>query len=205
MPCRGGTPSWQGILFPASFSYAMTQCNYRTIFSGETIPPPTTSCTPLITGHSPRVRRRRTDSVPLCLVGAVAHCFLHRFRYAMTRCGYRTIFSGETIPLPTASRTPSNSGTTPERNGPLDARGAIDVGLKVLDAALHERRLAENPASAQRVRVRVTLGGARLVGAGGRCYSGVVAPVAQRIEHRPPEPVAGVRVAPGALHNPFGA
>ena len=47
--------------------------------------------------------------------------------------------------------------------------------------------------------------GARLVGLGGRCYSGVVAPVAQRIEHRPPEPVAGVRVAPGALHHPSGA
>ena len=30
------------------------------------------------------------------------------------------------------------------------------------------------------------------------------APVAQRIEHRPPEPGAGVRVAPGACHLQFG-
>ena len=29
----------------------------------------------------------------------------------------------------------------------------------------------------------------------------VLAPVAQRIEHRPPEPVAGVRVAPGARND----
>ena len=64
------------------------------------------------------------------------------------------------------------------------------------------------PTVAWPLRTRTMTGartGARLVGLGGRCYSGVVAPVAQRIEHRPPEPVAGVRVAPGALHHPFGA
>ena len=41
---------------------------------------------------------------------------------------------------------------------------------------------------------------------GGAAIVGVCAPVAQWIEHRPPEPGAGVRVAPGAcLHSTHGA
>ena len=45
----------------------------------------------------------------------------------------------------------------------------------------------------------------QVVGVRRRWYSEWVAPVAQWIEHRPPEPGAGVRVAPGALRNPCGA